>query len=157
MTATGVITNPTEIDVYRVHLYPNVEYWATASGSGNKQGFIDGLTLYDPFVAVLDPETQATIGVDDNSLPNRDAQTRFVVPVEKDYFVSVGDATGGTGSYQVAVVDVATANHGAVGDMPLELFAEFAVNPQTGTFQPITVAGVPEVQESGLTSGYLLT
>jgi hypothetical protein len=126
MAFNGVITNSLEIDVYRVHLVPSVEYWAVASGGASERGVQAGLTLPDPFVGVLDAETQAIVAADDNSA-EPDAITLFTVPAEKDYYLAVGDITGGTGSYETGVIERESGDHVAG-----ELFTEFLVDPVTG-------------------------
>lgn len=134
MAFNGSISVPSEIDVYRVHLVPNVDYYAVAAGGSGQRGAAAGLTLPDPFVGVLDAETQSIVASDDNS-QGRDAITPFTVPAEKDYYLAVGDITGGTGSYETGIIERVSGSH-VTGVM----FAEFVVDPMTGQVVP---AGSP--------------
>lgn len=161
MPWSGLINTPTEVDLYNVHLYPG-DYFASATGS-SQTGASRGLTLPDPYVVVLDPQTATAVAVDDNSAGGRDAVTIFRVPAEKDYLVAVGDLTGNTGTYEF---DVFPSVPG--GSVTPVLIAEFWTNPRTGQLEPLTGTvgtginhpgqfGVMGVQEAGYSPDYLLS
>lgn len=100
LSTPGNIAAPSELDGYVVQLQPGVTYTVAVSGASH------GQMLPDPFVAVADLSTGQMIAVADNTPDGgRDPMTSFVAPAGGNYMVAVGDATGGTGSYVVAVTD----------------------------------------------------
>jgi hypothetical protein len=99
LSTPGNIAAPYELDGYLVHLQPNVAYGVAVIASAPNG-------LPDPFLAVADLNTQQIITVADDGLQGEDNPAAgFTVPVSGDYLVVVGDVTGGTGTYDLAVAD----------------------------------------------------
>jgi hypothetical protein len=161
MTFKNEISQPYEIDVYNVHLTPNVEYVAVAVGLSGGQGTAEGLSLPDPFVFVMDlTGNGSVVAVDDDTAGDQNAGTVFTVPAERDYYLAVGDITGGTGVYETAVVATPSGI-----EAPGGLFAEFIYDPATGTVEekntqtasgqfevpPLLASGTMGVQGEGYT------
>jgi hypothetical protein len=124
------ISAPFEVDTYAFHLLPNTDYTATVAGSST--GGDSGLTLPDPFIAVVDLATQSPITYQDTSAEgSRDPVVFFQVPAERDYVVGVADLTGRTGSYEVAVSDQSGIS---LAGVPA---GEFIFDPLSMTLTPL--------------------
>lgn len=144
-----------EIDVYRVHLVPGVNYTAVVHGESH------GLRLADPSVTIRNPTDNAVIASGDNSPDgNKDPVVPFTVPLEADYDLVVSDRSGDIGSYQAGVLDPQgqIVNGTFVGSfLPTTQIGTLDPLPTPATFRPaptvntepfttpptLTVAGVP--------------
>ena len=102
MATPNSIAVPNEVDAWIVTLQPNTNYVALVHGvwSGDPRN-----TLPDPFVGVASLTTDQFVQVEDNGLGGFDPHMTFQVPAAGDYVVAVGEVRGGTGTYQVRVVD----------------------------------------------------
>jgi hypothetical protein len=123
------ISTPYEVDAYSFHLFPNIDYIAAVVWAETGSG----LTLPDPWLAVVNPVDQSLIGyIDTNISGTKDAAMSFQVPYESDYLLGVTDLTGGTGSYSSSIRD------------PNDIFqpgtaaGEFIYDPLTMTLTPIS-------------------
>jgi hypothetical protein len=144
-----LIAQPYELDGYLVNLQPGVNYTVSVSGASH------GGTLPDPFVGVGDLATGQIILTADNAPDgNRDPIASLTVqgPMAGSYLVAVGDTTGGTGTYNVAVTD-------PQGNLaPGSFVIDFQAPPpdQSGTQfggQPTGPFGPPPPPPSGSFSG----
>ena len=97
--AQSTIDAPGEVELWGpVHLFPGVEYVAYALGATLGAG-----TLPDPALVVHDGvNIYAT--ADDTLALGDDAYVVCKVPVEGDYLLDVGDASGGIGTYKTNLV-----------------------------------------------------
>ena len=96
----SIIDVPGEIETWGpVHLFQGVEYVAYVLGAST------GQSLPDPALAVYDAVTLQNIVFADDSLAlGSDPVITFIAPYEGDFFMDVGDLTGGVGQYNADLV-----------------------------------------------------
>ncbi len=104
----GTIGAPGEIDLYPVELTGGLTYAAHVAGVSTGGG-----TLPDPAVYLLDEYGYALGSQDDFYFVQwgYDPYWEFEAPYTGTYYIGATDLYGGTGSYMVELIDVAS-NYG---------------------------------------------